>query len=399
MLNERIIPELRFDGFSSNWNKRLLGDILEVWSAARVHKNEWKTEGVPFFRSSDIMATHSSKDNLKAFISEDLYKTLSAISGKVIKDDVLVTGGGSIAMPYLVPNDDPLYFKDGDLILLSDRTKNDIIGQFLYYFYLSPNLRKYVASITHIGTISHYTIEQAKATPAILPNVKEQAIISNFIKIIDETISLKKQQYERTASIKKAMLQKMFPQNGSNVPEIRFIGFTDAWEQRRLGDVCDLYDNLRIPVAEALREPGTTPYYGANGIQGYVNGFTHNGEYVLIAEDGASDLVNYPVRYVFGKVWVNNHAHVLQGRQGETDTLYLSYALAIADIQSVLVGGTRAKLNASALKAIITQIPSFKEQNKIGNFFTTLDNLIILHQREIEKLCNIKSAFLHKMFV
>ena len=123
MVNERKAPEIRFNGFVNDWQKRFLGDVLEIWSAARVHKEEWKTEGVPFFRSSDVMSAILGKDNTKAFISEKLFNELSALSGKVAKDDVLVTGGGSIAMPYLVPNDDPLYFKDGDLLLLRDKSK------------------------------------------------------------------------------------------------------------------------------------------------------------------------------------------------------------------------------------------------------------------------------------
>lgn len=89
-------------------------------------------------------------------------------------------------------------------------------------------------------------------------------------------------------------------------------------------NIADRYDNLRIPVAANLRVSGTTPYYGANGIQDYVEGFTHEGEFVLVAEDGANDLKNYPVRCVNGRIWVNNHAHVLQGKQYYCDNYFLS---------------------------------------------------------------------------
>lgn len=76
-----------------------------------------------------------------------------------------------------------------------------------------------------------------------------------------------------------------------------------SWEQRKVQDVADRLDNLRIPVAANLRVHGTTPYYGANGIQDYVEGFTHDGEFVLVAEDGANDLKNYPVKCVNGRIW------------------------------------------------------------------------------------------------
>ena len=110
------------------------------------------------------------------------------------------------------------------------------------------------------------------------------------------------------------MLAKMFPANGEKTPKIRFKGFEGEWEREILKGVVNVFDNLRIPVSENKRTSGNTPYFGANGIQDYVDGFTHNGEFVLIAEDGANDLKNYPVQYVNGKCWVNNHAHVLQGQ-------------------------------------------------------------------------------------
>ncbi len=155
-----------------------------------------------------------------------------------------------------------------------------------------------------------------------------------------------------------------------------------AWEQRKVSDVSDRYDNLRVPVAENLRIKGTTPYYGANGIQDYVDGYTHDGEYILVAEDGANDLKNYPVNYVNGRIWVNNHAHVLQAKKSLADNRFLGYAVSIADIESVLVGGGRAKLNADELMNISILFPNKDEQIKISSFISSLDNLITLHQRK-----------------
>ena len=165
-------------------------------------------------------------------------------------------------------------------------------------------------------------------------------------------------------------------------PRIRFKGFTDAWEQRKVKDVANRYDNLRIPVAANLRKKGSTPYYGANGIQDYVDGYTHNGEFVLVAEDGANDLKNYPVKCVKGKIWVNNHAHVLQTIPEIADTMFLALSINQADIESLLVGGGRAKLNAEVLMGIELKFPSKVEQKKIGKYIHNIDKLITLHQRE-----------------
>ena len=181
-------------------------------------------------------------------------------------------------------------------------------------------------------------------------------------------------------------------------PAIRFRGFTDPWEQRKVRDVANRYDNLRVPVAANLRVSGTTPYYGANGIQDYVEGYTHEGEFVLVAEDGANDLKNYPVKCVNGRIWVNNHAHVLQGKAKIADNQFLAYSINQADIESLLVGGSRAKLNAETLMDIELILPSLPEQQEIGTYLKHLDNLITLHQRKYDKLQVIKKAMLEKMF-
>jgi len=184
----------------------------------------------------------------------------------------------------------------------------------------------------------------------------------------------------------------------SDAPAIRFKGFSDAWEQRKVQDVSDRFDNLRIPVAANLRVHGTTPYYGANGIQDYVEGFTHDGEFVLVAEDGANDLKNYPVKCVNGRIWVNNHAHILQGKAGIADNSFLAFAISQSDIESLLVGGGRAKLNAETLMSIEFRLPCLQEQYRIGEYLTQLDHLITLHQRKFEKLTNVKKSMLEKMF-
>ncbi|MEN3239251.1 restriction endonuclease subunit S [Fructilactobacillus sanfranciscensis] len=186
--------------------------------------------------------------------------------------------------------------------------------------------------------------------------------------------------------------------NKKMTPRIRFSGFADDWEDRKLSDIADRFDNLRVPITASNRKPGDTPYYGANGIQDYVEGFTHNGEFILVAEDGANDLKNYPVQYVNGKAWVNNHAHVLQGKKTITDNKFLMNAIKNFNIEPFLVGGGRAKLNADVMMKLNILLPTFVEQEKIGSFFKQLDNTIDLHQRKLDLLKEQKKGYLQKMF-
>ncbi len=178
-----------------------------------------------------------------------------------------------------------------------------------------------------------------------------------------------------------------------------FLSFFLAWEQRKLNEIMDRYDNLRVPVAANLRIKGDTPYYGANGIQDYVKGYTHNGEFILVAEDGANDLKNYPVQYVNGYIWANNHVHVLQAKKEKANNKFIKYAISQTNIESLLVGGGRAKLNANIMMEIELKMPNnLQEQSLIGNIISKIDNLITLHQRKCDKLVNIKKSLLEKMF-
>lgn len=113
-----------------------------------------------------------------------------------------------------------------------------------------------------------------------------------------------------------------------------------------------------------------------------MEGFTHDGEFVLVAEDGANDLKNYPVKCVNGRIWVNNHAHVLQGKAGIANNSFLAFDISQSDIESLLVGCGRAKLNAETLMSIEFRLPCLQEQFRIGKYLTQLDRLITLHQRK-----------------
>ena len=201
--------------------------------------------------------------------------------------------------------------------------------------------------------------------------VKEQQLIAYYFSQLDNLITLHQRKCALLFSSFQALISMMFTTS------------TFSWEQRKVQDVADRFDNLRIPVAANLRVHGTTPYYGANGIQDYVDGFTHDGEFVLVAEDGANDLKNYPVKCVNGRIWVNNHAHVLQGKARIADNSFLAFAISQSDIESLLVGGGRAKLNAETLMSIEFRLPCLQEQHRIGEYLSQLDNLITLHQRQL----------------
>lgn len=186
-----------------------MGELTTILSAVRVHKEEWRTAGVPFYRSSDVMAAFKGTENERVFISQELFEQLSAQSGAPQKGDVMVTGGGSVGTPYIVPDNKPLYTKDADLIWIKRHT--EINPKFLYSFFISPIIKSYIRSISHVGTIAHYTIEQVKETPLLMPcSIVEQKAIGSFLGNLDSLITLHQRKLELLRNTKKSLLDRMF---------------------------------------------------------------------------------------------------------------------------------------------------------------------------------------------
>ncbi|WP_243034766.1 restriction endonuclease subunit S [Clostridium sp. AM49-4BH] len=203
----QLYPEVRFPGFTDAWEQRKFGEITELKSASRVHKDEWTSNGVPFYRSSDVMAAINGTENEKAFISEELYEKLSKVSGKLEEGDILVTGGGSVGNPYIVTNNKPLYTKDADLLWIKNKGK--FHPYFLYEFFFSPTFRNYLGSISHVGTIAHYTITQLSDTPICLPSFDEQKEVGEYFQSLDNLITLHQRELDHLQLLKKGMLQQM----------------------------------------------------------------------------------------------------------------------------------------------------------------------------------------------
>lgn len=158
------------------------------------------------------------------------------------------------------------------------------------------------------------------------------------------------------------------------------------WES--LGESCEIANSGRKPVKSSLRESGDIPYYGANNIQDYVNGFTHDGDYILIAEDGSASLENYSVQRVKGKFWANNHVHVIRGKDKVINGFLFHY-FKYMNFSAYLTGGTRAKLTKGKLIEIKIPIPPLEIQeeivkilDKFTDYVTELTTELTLRQKQ-----------------
>ena len=233
-----------------------------------------------------------------------------------------------------------------------------------------------------------------------LSSIDEQHKLGILLSRIDNTLQLHERKCEELALIKKALLQKLFPKKEEVRPEVRYKNFSDAWEQRKLGEVVNFLDTLRKPLEGAKRVKGPYPYYGASGIVDYVDGYLFDEELILLSEDGANITErNYPVCFLAsGKYWVNNHAHVLKIKE-DNDNNFICNSLERKDYTKYNTGMAMPKLNKETCKGIPIMCPNYDEQKKIGNYFRKFDTLIALHQRKLEKLKQLKKFLLQNMFI
>nr|WP_308660139.1 restriction endonuclease subunit S [Enterococcus faecalis] len=377
------------------WELCKLGDCSEILTGGTPKTSiseYWEPKKIPWMSSGEVNKRRLDKtDNM---ISEEgldnssarwikKHSVLIALAGQgktrgtVAVNNINLTTNQSIAA--IVPNDN------------------------LHYEFIYQNLTKRYDELRMIssgdGTRGGLNKQIVSDVIILSPSKEEQIRIGAFFKRLDYAITLHQRKLDQLKELKKAYLQVMFPEKDEIVPRMRFVDFEGEWELCKLGDVANRYDNLRVPITASKRISGNTPYYGANGIQDFVEGYTHDGEFILVAEDGANDLKDYPVQYVNGKVWVNNHAHVLQAKQSIANNKFLMNAIKNINIELFLVGGSRAKLNADIMMKLEINMPVKNEQIRVSEFCTQLDNIITIYQNKLNQLKSLKKSYLQNMFI
>lgn len=410
-------PAIRFKDYSDDWEQRKLGNMMDVTSVKRIHQSDWTDSGVRFLRARDIVAESKNEEvSEPIFISQEKYDEYSAVSGKVEKGDLLVTGVGTIGVPMLINSEEPLYFKDGNIIWF--KNKNAIDGRFFYHSFKGLNIQKFIKESAGTGTVGTYTIENGKKTPINLPLQKEeQEKIGEYFSNLDNLIALHQRKYDKLQNLKKAMLKKMFPKNGSNVPEIRFKGFTDAWEQRKFSELVTIErGGSPRPIDKFI----TKDEDGLNWVK--IGDAPEQGNYITktaekIKPEGLpktrevhpGDLI-LSNSMSFGKPYImaiDGCIHdgwlAIRDTNKMFDLKFLCIMLGtdnmLSQYKAMAAGSTVNNLNKELVGGTTVSYPPMEEQVKLGEYFSNLDHLITLHQRELEKLKNIKKAMLEKMFV
>ena len=268
-------------------------------------------------------------------------------------------------------------------------------GYFGYYMNSSSYHHQLLPLMQGIKVLSLSKTNVQKTTVKYPKDKAEQQKIADCLRRIDTLITLHQRKYEKLVNIKKSMLDKMFPQNGASVPEIRFKGFTDPWEQRKLGDLCVEFRSGEFISASDITETGEYPVFGGNGLRGFTDRFNHDGEYTLIGRQGA---LCGNVNFAVGKSYFTEHAIAVRADK-KNQTRFLYYLFSTMDLGQYSGQSAQPGLAVGNLVELKSTLPDKQEQEKISGVLTALDTLITLHQRKLEKLQNIKKSCLEKMFV
>jgi type I restriction enzyme S subunit len=255
-------------------------------------------------------------------------------------------------------------------------------------------LKRYGETIGAGSTFVEVSGKQMARMPILMPTMGEQQKIGELFHDLDHLITLHQREYDKMVNIKKAMLEKMFPKNGEGKPEIRFAGFTDAWEQRKLGELCNEFRSGDFIKADDIAPSGDYPVYGGNGFRGYTDTYNHDGDFALIGRQGA---LCGNMQFSCGKAYFTEHAVAVRANNAN-ETRFLYYLFGTMNLGQYSGQSAQPGLAVGNLIELKNLVPYRAEQTKISALFSDLDHLITLHQRELVKLQNMKKALLEKMF-
>lgn len=230
-------------------------------------------------------------------------------------------------------------------------------------------------------------------TIILIPPVEEQKRIIETLFQIDKLITQEKIVSGKIIDFKAGCLSKMFPKNDKKQPEMRYLEFSDDWEQRKLGDMCDEFQSGKSIKASEITDSGCYAVYGGNGFRGYTNTYNHDGDFALIGRQGA---LCGNMNFSSGKAYFTEHAVAVHGND-DNDTLFLYYLLDLMNLGQYSGQSAQPGLAVNKIIQLTTKAPNIAEQKQISSFFKSLDNLITLHQRKCDKYTSIKFGLISKL--
>ena len=407
-------PAIRFKEFTDAWEQRKLGEVVERIT----RKNENLESTLPLTISAQYGLINQNEFFDKRIASKDVSGYFLVRNGEFAYNKSTSSDAPWGAIKRLDRYESGVLSTLYIVFKILDESKTS--SDYIVTYYNTDLWHKGIQAIAAEGARNHGLLNVAPAdffeTNLTMPkDYAEQQQIGSFFQQLDHLITLHQRKYDKLQVLKKAMLEKMFPKNGSSVPEIRFKGFTDAWEQRKLGEV----------VKEVTRNDPTSevPIMMITANNGFIEqseryAFDNAGEslkkYILLQKGelaynhGASKLRPFGSCFALttaesARIPFVYHCFSAENQNAEFLSIELNGSEVESQLRKIVSSGARMDglLNISfdEYSTVTVLLPDIKEQEHIADFFRNLDHLITLHQRELEKLQNIKKSMLEKMFV
>lgn len=409
-------PKIRFKRFTDDWEQRKLGELGEILTGSTPSTSNsayYSEDGIPWVTPTDINELTISDTPRK--LSEEGAKV-----GRVVPaNTILCTCIASIGKNALLTVKGSF---NQQINSLTPSAGNDAYFLLTESKLWSNKMKRMAAS----GTMQIVNKTEFSELDTLVPSTDEQKKIGSYFRNLDHLITLHQRKYNKLVNIKKSMIEKMFPQNGACVPEIRFKGFTDDWEQRKLSDIVDVLDGDRgknYPTSDDFDISGHTLFLNASNVTN--DGFLFQDNQFITEEKSNSmgngkledDDIVVTSRGSLGHIaWYNadissfvpyariNSGMLILRNKKEVETEYLCHFMKSSKGQSqisfISFGSAQPQLTKKGVEDLEVILPKRRdEQVQLGYYFSNLDHLITLHQRKIEKLKNIKKSCLEKMFV
>lgn len=405
MTKKSDAPAIRFKGFSDAWEQRKFSDVVATRRGLTYKPSDIRKNGVRVLRSSNI-----AEDSF-VLSDEDVFVVREAVNIDCVRaNDILITAAngssrlvGKHTIISGIPEESAVH---GGFMLLGTTKEPHFVNASMGSSWYRRFIELFVAGGN--GAIGNLNKNDLDNQDIAIPSEKEQKKIGSFFRQLDNLITLHQRKFEKLTNVKKSMLEKMFPQNGSSYPEIRFKGFTDPWEQRKLGEIGSVSMCRRI-FKEQTSETGDIPFYKIGTFGADPDAFIsrelfeeYKSKYpypqkgdILISASGS---IGRAVEFAGNNEYFQDSNIVWLNHDERLSNPFLKCFYSVVKWAGIEGSTIKRLYNDNILNTVIC-LPSVPEQKRIGLFFENLDNLITLHQRELEKLQNIKKSMLEKMFV
>jgi type I restriction enzyme S subunit len=405
MTQKAKAPAIRFKGFTNAWEQRKLSELYNFSQGMQVAIDDQSSEKTPkserFIRIVDV----TQADEPERYIINETGK------GHVDEDDIFFVRYGAVGTVGIgykgtIANN-----------LFKLKPKEKLVPSYMYQYFSSGEFNNKLLSMSASTSMPAINFTALNNLVVRYPSIKEQIQIGTFFQNLDNLTTLHQRKLLKLKNIKKAMLEKMFPKNGSNVPEIRFDGFRGGWEQRKLGEMGKTFTGLTGKTKDDFG-------HGEAEFVTYMNIFSNSIASTTQTEnvevDERQNEVEYgdiffttssetPEEVGMSSVWLGNKLNVYLNSfcfgyrpTDKLDPYYMAYMLRSPEVrrnfQFLAQGISRYNISKTKVMDMYVYTPKIEEQVNIGQFFINLDNLITLHQRKLEKLQNLKKACLEKMF-